>query len=210
VLRADVQLPTSPLRHFVGGPIQVVPGVHRRLPAESLSVHRTESRTGRDGRCTGGLRVVQRACQSRPAVRFTCYAASLLSRAWRRSGVARRVLSRLAARRSGRGRTSVDPRACHATTRVWGQTLSGHGGKNVEPSGRIAPVRTARNASRRRFLTGLRPHFRRTAATCCSDPVVVLNVDAVMLPAMPSSSKRRARRTKRVPGGQSRHSGRHR
>ena len=157
MLRADVQPPTSPLRHFVGGSIQVVPGVHRRLLAESLSIHRTESRTGRDGRFTGGLRVVQRACQSRPAVRFTCYAASLLSRAWRRSGVARRVLSRLAARRSGRGRTSVDPRACRATTCVRGQTLSGHGGKNVEPSGRIAPVRTARNASRRRFLTASVP-----------------------------------------------------
>lgn len=58
---------------------------------------------------------------------------------------------------SGRGRTSVDPRACHATTCVWGQTLSGHGGKNVEPSGRIAPVRTARNASRRRYLTASVP-----------------------------------------------------
>jgi hypothetical protein len=38
-------------------------------------------------------------------------------------------------------------RACHATTRVWGQTLSGHGGKNVEPSAALRP--SGRPATRR-------------------------------------------------------------
>lgn len=134
MLRPGVRSPTSPFRHAMAGPLQIMPHRQRTLPADRLPLHRTQFCARSNGRAARATSLVKRPCQLESTTRRSGDAPPGLSGTGRGSACPRGGLSHMAPPGRQRRRSAPDPATSAAGTRTRRCQIPGNGRKSPWPA----------------------------------------------------------------------------